>query len=108
MLKQNSHSKNQAGESELSSYDQGYSADEIHQILKMTDFYDEEEDIDLDQVMLNMNLERSNIDDDSKILEDQVLKLQDMINLDIPHLNQSIGNETNVKNSQEDNNKLDK
>ncbi|CAG8622491.1 11405_t:CDS:2 [Ambispora leptoticha] len=84
-----------------------HSADEICQILKTADLYDEEEDIDLDQVMLNVNLERSNIDDDSEILEDQVLKLQDMINLDISHLNQPVSDETDVKNPQEDNNELD-
>ncbi|CAG8711534.1 10588_t:CDS:1, partial [Ambispora leptoticha] len=76
--------------SKLFYYDQGHLADEIHQILKMTDLYDEEEDIDLDQIMLNINLERSNIDDDSEILEDQVLKLQDTINLDISYLNQPV------------------
>ncbi|CAG8688654.1 11188_t:CDS:2, partial [Ambispora leptoticha] len=68
--------------SELSYYGQDHLADEIHQILKMADLYDEEEDIDLDQIMLNVNLERSNIDDD-------------------------IGDETDVKNPQEDNNELD-
>ncbi|CAG8731245.1 5163_t:CDS:1, partial [Ambispora leptoticha] len=84
--------------SELSYYGQDHLTDKIRQILKMADLYDEEEDIDLDQVMLNVNLKRSNIDDDSEILEDQVLKLQDTINLDISHLNQPVGNKTDVEN----------
>ncbi|CAG8679014.1 1082_t:CDS:1, partial [Ambispora leptoticha] len=81
--------------------------DEIHQILKITNLYDEEEDIDLDQIMLDVNLKRSNIDDDSEILPEQFLKLQDMINLDNPTLNDPVDNEKKVENLQEKNNKLD-
>ncbi|CAG8652060.1 7554_t:CDS:2, partial [Ambispora leptoticha] len=45
--------------------------------------YDKEEDINLDQIILDVNLERSNIDDD-------------------------IDNEKKVENLQEENNELDK
>jgi len=84
--------------SELSYYGTGQSEEEIRQILRDADLYEEEEEITLDDVIFNADLNKSSIDDDSEIINEEPLELEDTLNL------------TNLRflqNAEEHNNKND-
>ena len=57
--------------SELSYYGTGQSEEEIQQILRDADLYEEEEEITLEDIMFDADLNKSNIDDDFEIINDE-------------------------------------
>ena len=67
--------------SELSYCGTGQSEEEIRQILKDADLYEDEEEITLKEVMFNANLNKSSIDDDFDIINEETLEFENTLDL---------------------------
>ncbi|PKK61751.1 hypothetical protein RhiirC2_856073 [Rhizophagus irregularis] len=67
--------------SELSHYGVEKSEEEIQQILRDADLYEEEEEITLEEIMTEINLEQTAIDDDLEAINDEPLELEEALNL---------------------------
>ncbi|PKY60894.1 hypothetical protein RhiirA4_485160 [Rhizophagus irregularis] len=67
--------------SELSHYGVEKSEEEIQQILRDADLYEEEEEITLEEIMAEINLEQTAIDDDLEAINDEPLELEEALNL---------------------------
>jgi hypothetical protein len=61
-----------------------YGVEEIQQILRDADLYDVEEEITLEEVMAEVNLEQTAIDDDLEIIDDEPLELEETLDLSNP------------------------
>ena len=67
--------------SELSYYGTGQSEEEIQQILRDADLYEEEEEITLEDDIFNADLNKSSIDDDFEIINEKPLELERTLDL---------------------------
>ncbi len=67
--------------SELSYYGTGQSEEEIQQILRDADLYEEEEEITLKDDIFNADLNKSSIDDDFEIINEELLELERTLDL---------------------------
>src|ERR1044071_4945760 len=67
--------------SELSHYGVEKSEEEIQQILRDADLYDDEEAITLEEVMAEVNLELTANDDDFEVIDDEPLELKETLDL---------------------------
>ena len=67
--------------SKLSYYGTGQSEEEIQQILRDADLYEEEEEITLKDDIFNADLNKSSIDDDFEIINEELLELERTLDL---------------------------
>lgn len=66
---------------ELSHYSIGKSEAEIQQILRDADLYEEEDEVIFEEIIAKVNLEQSAADDDSEIIDDEPLELEETLDL---------------------------
>ena len=77
--------------SELSYYGTEQSEEEIRQILRDADLYDDEEEITFESAILNADLNKSNIDDNSEIINEEPLELEKSLDLSNTRFLQNAG-----------------
>jgi hypothetical protein len=67
--------------SELSHYGVEKTEEKIQQILRDADLYEEEEEITLGEIMAEVNLEQTAIDDNLKVIDDEPLEFEETLDL---------------------------